>query len=94
MDIGQVGFKDEKKVRYMKRVSKDKEILKAILKTQEEPKVDLKAERERRDREQIKKRKEENRQQRLQEAEEARKKEVKLSRHLLNAIGFYFSSFH
>ncbi|PFH34978.1 CCDC25 protein [Besnoitia besnoiti] len=75
MDIGQVGFKDEKRVRHIKHVAKDRELLKAIEKTQQEPKIDLKAARERRDKEQIQKRKHELRQKKLAEEEEARKKE-------------------
>ncbi|CBZ54083.1 conserved hypothetical protein [Neospora caninum Liverpool] len=75
MDIGQVGFKDEKRVRHIKHVAKDREVLKAIEKTQQEPKVDLKAAREQRDREQLRKRKEEMRQKRLEEEEAAKRKE-------------------
>ncbi|KFG42200.1 CCDC25 protein [Toxoplasma gondii p89] len=75
MDIGQVGFKDEKRVRYIKNVAKDRELLKALEKTQQEPKVDLKAAREQRDREQLRKRKEEMRKRRQAEEEEAKRKE-------------------
>jgi len=45
MEIGEVGFKDEKQVFHIKNVTKDKELLKKLLKTKIEKEVDLEQER-------------------------------------------------
>lgn len=55
MEIGQVSFKNEKFVKHVKRVSKEKDIVKQLEKTREEKEVDLKGLREARDRAEVEK---------------------------------------
>ena len=79
MEIGEVGFKDEKEVYHIKNVTKDKELLKRLLKTKIEKEVDLEQERKAFDLEEKNKKK--------KAMEEKKKKDLnilmKLEKHIL-----------
>ena len=79
MEIGEVGFKDEKEVYHIKNVTKDKELLKRLLKTKVEKEVDLEQERKAFDLEEKNKKK--------KAMEEKKKKDLnilmKLEKHIL-----------
>ena len=72
MEIGEVGFKDEKEVYHVKNVTKDKELLKKLLKTKIEKEVDLEQERKAFDLE------EKNKKKKLMEEQKKKEKEDKI----------------
>ena len=73
MEIGEVGFKDEKEVYHVKNVVKDKELLKKLLKTKIEKEVDLEKERQAYDLEEKNKKKKAMEEQKKKEKEDAKK---------------------
>lgn len=80
MDIGQVGFKNQKQVLFLRHVKKDKEMIKRLEKSRQEPAVDLKLARHLRDRKEFQLRKEQQQQnlQQQQERERQRQEEEEL----------------
>eukprot|EP00931_Biecheleriopsis_adriatica_P063697 TRINITY_DN38623_c0_g1_i1.p1 TRINITY_DN38623_c0_g1~~TRINITY_DN38623_c0_g1_i1.p1 ORF type:complete len:233 (+),score=71.96 TRINITY_DN38623_c0_g1_i1:78-776(+) len=73
MDVGQVGFKEESFRLLLKKVSKDKEVIKRLEKTRVEKNVDLAKEREQRDQEERARRRKFIEEQKAAEKEEARR---------------------
>ena len=78
MEVGEVGFKDEKEVYHVKNVTKDKELLKKLLKTKVEKEVDLKQERKAFDLEEKNKKKKAMEEQKKKEKEDAIKHKEEL----------------
>uniref|UniRef100_A0A0G4GP25 NFACT RNA-binding domain-containing protein n=1 Tax=Chromera velia CCMP2878 TaxID=1169474 RepID=A0A0G4GP25_9ALVE len=70
MDVGQVGFKDRKNVKFVRHVAKDKEAVKRLEKTKTEKQVKLAEERQLRDREMTSIRKREEAERKAKEKEE------------------------
>ncbi|XP_026190994.1 coiled-coil domain-containing protein 25 [Cyclospora cayetanensis] len=80
MDTGQVGFKQQSKVKYVHNVKKDKDMIKRLEKTKKEANFDLKEKKAERDRRERNEMKAQLQQQKLQE--EQRKKERQLEMEL------------
>ena len=78
MEIGEVGFKDDKEVYHIKNVMKDKELLKRLLKTKVEKQVDLEQERKEFDLEEKNKRKKLMEEKKKKEKEDAIKHKEEL----------------
>ena len=77
-EIGEVGFKDEKEVYHIKNVTKDKELLKRLLKTKIEKEVDLEQERKAFDLEEKNKKKKAMEEKKKKEKEDAIKHKEEL----------------
>ncbi|KAK8791020.1 hypothetical protein WA158_005651 [Blastocystis sp. Blastoise] len=77
MATGQIGFHDNKKVKHVFHLGRDRVVANRILKTKEERSVDLKAEKQQRDHEEMLRKKKELKERKIQERKENEEKRAK-----------------
>lgn len=78
MDTGQVGFKQQTKVKYVANVKKDKNIIKKLEKTKAEPNINLEEKKAERDRREKNEKKQQLQQQKLQQQQEEKERQAQM----------------
>ncbi|CDI80172.1 GK16168, related [Eimeria acervulina] len=76
METGQVGFKQQNKVKYVHNVKRDKDMIKRLEKTKAEPKINLEEKKAERDRRERNERKQKLQQEKLRQQQEEEQKRI------------------